>query len=219
MGEKLTAHKPQSDEDISFVKGRYKKHHNSHIHAHGNGRPHTKPPGKSLHSNTSRKCGKKWPHKKSPYQAQGCTCRKCGKPNHFAKMCRTVVILKRGTGQQSKVQVVNEEESESSCSDDEYLYSAGSSKSKISTVLVKFNNVKTRMIIDTGASTDILNEIAFAHINQKNNITLQPSSKRLLAYGSTNQLAAREQGNYRVSSLFKTDNATHGYMYSRENLE
>ena len=73
------------------------------------------------------------------------------------------------------------------------------------------------MIIDTGASTDILNEIAFAHINQKNNITLQPSSKRLLAYGSTTNW--QQEGNYRVSSLFKTDNATHCYMYSREKLE
>ena len=52
MEEKLAAHKPQSDEDISFVKGHYKKRPNSHIHAHGNDRPHTKPPGKSLHSNT-----------------------------------------------------------------------------------------------------------------------------------------------------------------------
>ena len=42
--EKLTPHKPpQSEEDI---KGHYKKHPNSHIY--GNGRPNTKPPGKSL---------------------------------------------------------------------------------------------------------------------------------------------------------------------------
>ena len=62
-----------------------------------------------------------------------------------------------------------------------------------------------------GASTDILDEIAFAHINQKNNITLQPSSKHLLAYGSNNQLAAR--GHSRAS---KTDNATHCYIHVLE---
>ena len=49
------------------------------------------------------------------------------------------------------------------------------------------------MIIDTGASTDILSEIFFAHINQKNNDTVQPSSKHLLAYRSTNQLAVRRR--------------------------
>ena len=96
-------------------------------------------------------------------------------------MCRTGVIPKWGLGQQNKVQVINEEDSESSCSDDEYLYSIGRDKSKIPTVLVKINNVKTRMIIDTDASTDVLNEIAFTPINQKNNITLQPSSMCLLA--------------------------------------
>ena len=96
-------------------------------------------------------------------------------------MCKTGVILKWGLERQNKVQVVNEEDSESSCSDDEYLHSTGKDKSKIPTVLVKINNGKTRMIIDTGASIDILDEIAFAHINQKNNITLQPSSMCLLA--------------------------------------
>ena len=151
---------------------------------------------------------------RSPCPAQGCMCRKCEKPNHFAKMCRTGVIPKRGLGQQNKVQVVNEEESESSCSDDEYLYLNGRDKSKIPTVLVKNNNVKTRMIIDTGASTDILDEIAFAHINQKNNITLQPLSTCLLAYRSTNQLAARRL--FKAPSPSKTDNATHCYTYSRE---
>ena len=61
-------------------------------------------------------------------------------------------------------------------------------------MLVKINDVKNRKIIDTGASADILDEIALAHINQENNITLQPSSKwRLLAYRSINQLAVRGQ--------------------------
>ena len=62
-GMELTAHRPPQSEDISSVKGHYKKRLNSHIHC--NGRPHTKPPGKSLHSNTCRKCGKKWPYKEA----------------------------------------------------------------------------------------------------------------------------------------------------------
>ena len=86
---------------------------------------------------------------------------------------------------------VDEEESDSS-SDDEYLYSTGTNKSKIPTVVVKINNVDIKMIIDTGASIDIVDETAFKHINQ-DNITLQPSSKRLLAYGSKTQLMSRGQ--------------------------
>ena len=129
--------------------------------------------------------------KKALAQHKDACIEKCGKPNHFVKMCRTK--LGHPKGQQNKSQVVNGEENESSCNDGDYLYSTGSDKSKFSTVLVKINNVKTRVIIDTGTFTDIINEIAFAHINQKNNITLQPSSKCLLAYGSTNQLAVRGQ--------------------------
>ena len=64
----LTAHRPPQSEDISSFKGHYKKRPNSHIC--GNGRPHTKPPGKSLHS---QKCGKKWPHNRNPCPTQGCT--------------------------------------------------------------------------------------------------------------------------------------------------
>ena len=184
--EKLTK-TPQPDSDINFVKGHYKKKHPVRD------RSNTKPHDKRSPSNTCQKCGNKWPHKGSPCPAQGCTCRKCGKPNHFAKMCRTTVTPKQRDSRQkpqNKIQVVKEEESESS-SDDEYAYSTGTSKSKVPMVVVKVNNVDIEMIVDTGASTDIVDETAFELINHDNSITLQDSSKRLLAYGSNNQLASR----------------------------
>ena len=43
------------------------------------------------------------------------------------------------------------------------------------------------MIVDTGASTDILDEETFNKVNQRN-IVLHPTTKRLFAYGSTAQL-------------------------------
>ena len=186
MEEKLTT-TPQPDSDIRFVKG----HHKKQSKGTPRDRSNTKMPAKSSPSNTCQKCGNKWPHKQSPCPAQGCTCRKCGKSNHFAKMCRTVATPKQGNGRQDRIQIVDEEESDSS-SDDEYLYSTGTNKSKIPTVVVKINNVDIKMIIDTGASIDIVDETAFKHINQ-DNITLQPSSKRLLAYGSKTQLMSRGQ--------------------------
>ena len=92
MEEKLTAHRPE--EDISFVKGHYKKCPNSHICICDNTQSHTKSPGKSLHFHTCRKCEKNPPHKESPCPTQGCMCKKCGKPTHFSKIFRTVVIPK-----------------------------------------------------------------------------------------------------------------------------
>ena len=74
-----------------------------------------------------------------------------------------------------------------SSSDDKYLY-VTSQVSKIPTVAVKINEITVNMIIDTGASIDILDESAYDKVNHSGNITLQPSSKQLFTYESTTQL-------------------------------
>ena len=56
-------------------------------------------------------------------------------------------------------------------------------------VSIKINEVTVDMIVDTGASTDILNEVTYCRINHRQNIKLQPSTKCLFAYGSESQLA------------------------------
>ena len=55
------------------------------------------------------------------------------------------------------------------------------------------------MIVETGASTDILDEDTFTQINRNKEITLQSTTKRLFAYGSTDQLAAMGQFNSTIS--------------------
>ena len=47
----------------------------------------------------------------------------------------------------------------------------------------------TMLIVDTGASMDVLDESAFQTINRNKEIALTPTTKRLFAYGSTDQLA------------------------------
>ena len=76
-------------------------------------------------------------------------------------------------------------ESDSSSSDEEYLYPTNKDKSKIPTVNVKVNDVEIEMIVDTGTSTNILDEDTFRQINCNNDAVLQPTTKRLYAYGST----------------------------------
>ena len=78
-------------------------------------------------SNTCRQCGLVWPHKTSPCLAKGKTCRKCGKPNHFAQMCLTKSTSKPHHQQQCSQkanvnQVSAAQEELASSSDDEYLY-------------------------------------------------------------------------------------------------
>ena len=59
---------------------------------------------------------------------------------------------------------------------------------KIPTVTVRINEVETEMIVDTGASTDIIDESTLQQVDPENKITLQPTTKRLFAYVSTSQL-------------------------------
>lgn len=47
---------------------------------------------------------------------------------------------------------------------------------------VKVNNVPIEMIVDTGASTNILDESAFDRINHSDGFALEPTVKRLFAY-------------------------------------
>ena len=58
---------------------------------------------------------------------------------------------------------------------------------KIPKVFIKIDDVVVEMIIDTGATTDILNEATYRNIRQEDS-ELQPTTKRLFAYGSDSQL-------------------------------
>ena len=76
---------------------------------------------------TCRQCGLTWPHNAKPCPAKGQVCHKCGKQNHFAKMCLTQVPTQQHSyrpqqRQQPRVnQVTLEPVDPDSSSDDEYL--------------------------------------------------------------------------------------------------
>ena len=148
-------------------------------------------------SNTCRQCGLTWPHSTTPCPAKGQSCCKCGKPNHFAKMCRSkLTIPQQRTQQRNNQGRVNHVSSElpaaepESSSDEEYLYvmSQNSNRYLIPRVTVNINEISVDMVVDTGASIDILDEGTYNKVNHKNTLTLQPSTKCLFAYGSISQL-------------------------------
>ena len=114
-------------------------------------------------------------------------------------MCLTPAHRRQNTSQRQDVKAVTTPDSDPSSSDEEYLYSTSKDKSKVPTVTVKINNVETEMIVYTGASTDILDENTFRQINRDNDIVLQPTTKRLFAYGSTSQLPTLGQFNGKIS--------------------
>ena len=160
-----------------------------------------------------RKCGLTWPHKTGPCPAKGQTCRKCGKPNHFARMCLSKTATKhpqppKGHGKKSRIRQVSVQESDTSSSDDEYLYTLGqgATSAKTPTVPVQISGVAVDMIVDTGASVDIVDEATFNKINHSKNVRLQPPTKRLFAYGSKSQLSVL--GKFETTVGFKSNQVT-----------
>ena len=108
------------------------------------------------HDKQCFRCGRT--HSKIPCPAKGKFCHKCGKPNHFAKMCRGISRKPdKGRQQQSsqihQITTTTEESLKSGTSEEEYIYTLVS-KRKVPGVLAKIDGVPIQMTIDTGASTD-----------------------------------------------------------------
>ena len=180
--------------------------------------PKPKPRPKTYSPNKCRNCGSVWPHKDGLCPAKGRTCRKCGKPNHFAKVCFTPPNKRQNPRPtracqphptvRSSVRQISQDQSSPS-SDDEYLYTLdqdSTTNSKTPLVNVKVNGVHIEMIVDTGASTDILDEDSFAKINQCQTIELQPPTKRIFAYGSQSQLTVL--GKFDAAVEFENNHTT-----------
>jgi len=138
-------------------------------------------------------------------------CRNCGHtlPAHVqqkdsnAKTMRNLIILPKFVGLNLQVQANQKSHKcqkpdtanqivtdPNSSSGDEYMYAMNieSPVSKVPTVLVQISGTTVSMIIDTGASIDILDEATYNKAYKHNNILLTPSLKRLFAYGSATQL-------------------------------
>ena len=154
-----------------------------------------KPPSVARHTPQScRQCGYSWPHKKS-CPAQGNQCAKCGKNNHFAQVCHSCIAPRqqRSDKPSSAKQVVHHTEVESTnnfSTDDEYLYTLDvhptlkNESSKPPTVIIHINSVPVQMNIDSGASTNIIDETAYQQICQQEKIAITKSTNKSLAYGS-----------------------------------
>ncbi len=136
--------------------------------------------------NTCRNCGFLWPHKNGMCPAKGQKCNKCGKMNHFAKVFlskQSKLHDKSRAQEQLQPQYKNrpnlhinhvvssEPHQRSDSSSDEYLYTQGDTiKTTVQKVDVKLNGITISMIIDTRASTGIIDEKDFTKVNQTSNL-------------------------------------------------
>ena len=180
--EQTLDHSEKTVEQANFVKGNRNSSPKKPFHVR-------RSPGKCKH------CGYTWPHTKSPCPAKGKQCNACGKDNHFSSVCRSKGTTQRSKGRVNRVTdtastqetqatpATNEKESSS---DDEYLFTLGNEASNSATpkTIVKINEQNVQMIIDTGASTDIIDKATFDRISVSRKIKLQKSTAQIFAYGS-----------------------------------
>ena len=120
-------------------------------------------------------CGGSWPHPGGQQQcpARGVTCKRCHKLNHFAKWCKS----NRNTRPrpvprppQRREQRVNQLDSHGD-SDYAYVVNAINSNVVLPHARVKVENVELDMLIDTGASVNVVDEATFARFRPNPRLT------------------------------------------------
>ena len=152
-----------------------------------------RPPGHTQRrssSNKCRNCGGEFPHRNGPCPAKGKICNACNKPNHYAKVCRG----KQGK-QRSRQRRVNEiqasdpttqtDQSSLDSSEEEYLFTIKEAATvcsidKSPMTLVKLNTKPCKLMIDTGATVNILDNKTYKDIGSPE---LRKSDTKLLPYG------------------------------------
>ena len=72
--------------------------------------------------------------------------------------------------------------------DEEYLYTVTSENQNTPKARIKVNNVDVQMVVDTGASIDIIDQPDFEALQKSARIALQKSKTRIFAYRAANDL-------------------------------
>ena len=127
-----------------------------------------------------RKCGHFGgyaPHK-NPCPARGKTCKACRKIGHFAHVCR------------SKPRIVAPVETGQSFDEEyEYDYTIDNQENKKPPICqLQINGKTVEMMIDSGASVNLLDETTFQRINSHGSESLQPAHTKIYSYGSKTPL-------------------------------
>ena len=142
-------------------------------------------PNRNRKSQTCRNCGGKFPHKNGMEScpARGKQCHNCQKMGHFAKYCKSPP---KPTG---KVRSVTDNKTDLDESDDEYLFTVNTSSGNHPETQVEIGHTKVNILIDSGASVNLLNHDIYQRIQQNDNrIKLFKTNAKIIAYGTSTPL-------------------------------
>ena len=167
--------------------------------SHGHGRSQSRRPapsrqltGDNVKRNTCDNCGYELPHKSRECPARGKSCTSCNKVGHFASVCRssqqrlshhTPRDSRHASTSTSRANVVTTDREPT---DDHYVFSNTSDDSTIPTRQVFIEGEQVEVIIDTGASVNVLESSTYFAL--PNRPSLRPTHTRVFPYGERSPL-------------------------------
>jgi len=135
---------------------------------------------RSTRNKSCNYCGGAWnKDHRQECPAQGIECRKCGKQNHFAKVCKSERV--RHVTQTEALEDAGED-------DEDYAYHINSRPQNESPQFnIRIGNDSVSMMADSGASVNLLSNADYQ--NMRNPPDLQRSAARIFAYGDKSPIA------------------------------
>ena len=115
--------------------------------------------------------------------ARGKQCHNYQKMGHFAKYCKSPPKPK------GKVRSVTDKKTDLDESDDEFLFTVNTSSGNHPETQVEIGHTKVNILIDSGASVNLLNHNIYQRIQQNDNrIKLFKTNARIFAYRTSTPL-------------------------------
>ena len=145
-------------------------------------RSHKRQPQRQRDKKACFCCGGEYPHE-SECPAKGKTCNFCKKKNHFAKYCKSKTGNR--TAKEVKVKAVQQEVDSS---EEEYVFTVNSKhRDKTPSITARVNNIPLPMLIDTGATSNIMSFATYNSLPEKPELDSNQTI-RLYAYGTKEPL-------------------------------
>ena len=132
-----------------------------------------------------RNCGGHFPHKQV-CPAKDKDCKACGKRGHFARVCRTNPPKPKPVNaitQSLDKNLPNSEEVEEY--EYEYVYAVNNSPNCPPTCLVEIEGERLSIMIDSGASVNLIDETTYRKLNRHREGRLEKPERHIYSYGST----------------------------------
>ena len=133
-------------------------------------------------------CGGSYPHSKGLCPAKGKDCRKCGKRNHFAKVCRSKQqqspsdkSKKREQNNQKRLVNPLNTQTDSDSSSNDYLYAVNNNKTP--NVRVKVCKHSFDATLDTGATINVIDHKTYEKMD---GVNLKKTNVKAFAYNAKN---------------------------------